>query len=145
MFLTVLPYFQNTVTVLAGSQPPGLKDVITAWHKTPCPQTRKMDKSAPCKRLGTLRGSSQNHCSAACATELVPLSVLQGLGCSLVLIQQQGSLGTDSKLEKSLGGHVLPPPAQGWGNFKVRAALVKFWISPGKEVSQPPWIICSSA
>lgn len=123
MFLTVLLYFQNTFSVLAGSQSPGLKYVITAWHKTPCPQTLKMDMSAPCKRLGTLQGSSHNHCSALRATELALVSVLQGLGCSLVLIQQQGSLETDSQAGKVFGRSCTPTSCSRLGQLQSQSCV----------------------
>jgi len=90
MFLTVLPHFQSTVTVLAGSQPFRIK----VCNNSPTQNTlsSNAEDGDACllqeaeNTVGQLIQSLLSRATfAPCAVELVPVSVLQGLGCSLEL------------------------------------------------------------
>lgn len=76
--ISVPPFFQNTVTVLAGPMLLKIKATADAKH---CSQKLKMEM-----RLRMIWGSSHNRSSVELllqASELVPASALPGLGCSL--------------------------------------------------------------
>lgn len=109
-----------------GHSHSGLKYVMTAWRKTPCSQTLKMEMPASCKRLRTLWDSSYNHYSAELPLHPVLLSLClyqcsKDLAAHLCSPNNEAIWRQTHRLERSLRGHVIPPPAQAWVNFKVRA------------------------
>lgn len=88
-----------------GHSHSGLKYAIKAQHKHPCSQKLKVEMPASCKRLRALWDRSHNHRSAELPLhpvpiEFVPVSGLQGLGCSLVQTQQRGNVETNSRAGK---------------------------------------------
>lgn len=128
MFLTVLPYFQNTVTVLAGSQPLRIEVCNDSLTQNTLFSNAEDGDACLLQEAENIMGQFiqsllSRATSAPCAIELVPVSVLQGPGCSFVLTQQRGDLETDSQAGKVFERSCNPTPSSSLGQLQSQSCV----------------------
>lgn len=138
MFLTVLPYFPNTVTVLAGSQPLRIKVCSNSLMQNTLFSNAEVGDACLLQEAEDIMGPFiqsllSRATSAPCAIELVPVSELQGLGCSL-LLTQQGDLETDSQAAKVFERSCTPTPSSRLGQLQSQSCVQSSfeWLQDGR-------------
>lgn len=120
---------KTLLTVLAGSQPLRIKVCNNSLTQNALFSDAEDGDACLLQEAEKMMGQFtqpplSRATSAPRAAQPVPASVLQGLGCSLGAKPSNQAIWRQThRLERSLGGHVLPPPCSRLGQLQSQSCV----------------------